>query len=493
MNRNIMKLGIVLVVLYVALFAKLNWIQVVDKESLDNNPINTAKVRRDFNRPRGSILTADGAVIAQSIANPDTDSEFKRMRVYPEGELFGQSTGYFSFRYGSSGIEKQYNDELSGSTFDQQVKSFGDLFVDRENVGNVSVSLRKDVQQTAQQQLGDREGSVVALDPRTGAVLGAWSWPSYDPNTVSSLDKAIAETSWKTLNAAPGVPMRPHFYQDRYFPGSTFKIVTAGVGLQTGKVTNTEPSYPFTNGYTAEGTDKPIMNFGGATCGGTLPEILRVSCNSSFAEMGAETIGPVDMVAGAGSFGFNSSVPFDMPEPAKSVFPTNVGNNQPKLAMSSIGQNDVQATPLQMAMVAGAVANGGIIMKPHVLSEVRNVQGEVISTYSPSKWLTPMSPFAASTLLDDMVGVVSSGTAAGMAIQGCQVGGKTGTAQLGTEPPRSHTWIIGFAGPPGKPPTVAVAVVVLNQSGGSESTGGRVAAPIAKAVLQTALAAQGGC
>ena len=161
MNRNIMKLGIVLVVLYVALFAKLNWIQVVDKESLDNNPINTAKVRRDFNRPRGSILTADGAVIAQSIANPDTDSEFKRMRVYPEGELFGQSTGYFSFRYGSSGIEKQYNDELSGSTFDQQVKSFGDLFVDRENVGNVSVSLRKDVQQTAQQHQSTPHHSIL--------------------------------------------------------------------------------------------------------------------------------------------------------------------------------------------------------------------------------------------------------------------------------------------------------------------------------------------
>jgi peptidoglycan glycosyltransferase len=132
-------------------------------------------------------------------------------------------------------------------------------------------------------------------------------------------------------------------------------------------------------------------------------------------------------------------------------------------------------------------------MKPHLLFDVRNVQGDVISTYSPSKWLTPMSTSAASTLLDDMVGVVKGGTATGMAIQGCQVGGKTGTAQLGTEPPKSHTWIMGFAGPPGKPPTVAVAVVVLNQSGGSEATGGRVAAPIAKAVLQTALAAQGGC
>lgn len=493
MNRNIMKLGVVLVVLYVALFAKLNWIQVVDKDSLDTNPLNTAQVRRDFNRPRGSIVTADGTVIAQSVPNPDTGSEFKRMRIYPEGELFGQITGYFSFRYGSSGIEKQYNDELSGSTFTQQVEGFSDLFVSRENIGNVSISLRKDIQETARAQLGDREGSVVAIDPRTGAILSSWSWPSYDPNTVSSLDKALAETSWKFLNSAPGVPLRPHFYQDRYFPGSTFKVVTAGIGLQTGKVTNTEPSYPFTNGYTPEGTNKPIMNFGGETCGGTLPEILRVSCNSSFAEMGAETIGPADMVAGAGTFGFNASVPIDMPEPAKSVFPTNVGNNQPKLAMSSIGQNDVQATPLQMAMVAGAVANGGVIMKPHYLTDVRNGQGDIVSSYTASKWLTPMSPSAASILLEDMVGVAKSGTAAGMSIQGCQVGGKTGTAQLGTEPPRSHTWIMGFAGPPGKPPTVAVAVVVLNQSGGSEATGGRVAAPIAKAVLQTALAAQGGC
>jgi len=493
MNRSITKLGVVLVVLYVALFAKLNWIQVVDKNSLDDNPLNTAQVRRDFNRPRGSIVTADGTVIAQSIPNPDTNSEFDRMRVYPTGELFGQTTGYFSFRYGSNGLEKQYNDELSGSTFDQQVKGFGDLFVARENVGNLTISLRKDVQETARTQLGDREGSVIALDPRNGAILGAWSWPTYDPNRVSSLDKAVSETSWKALNAAPGVPMRPHFYQDRYFPGSTFKVVTAGVGLQTGKVTNTEPSYPFTNGYTPQGTNKPIMNFGGETCGGNLPEILRVSCNSSFAQMGAETIGAVDMVAGAGSFGFNTSVPIDMPEPAKSVFPTNVGNNQPKLAMSSIGQNDVQATPLQMAMVAGAVANGGVIMKPHMLTEVRNAQGEVVSTFSPGRWLTPMSSNAAATLFEDMVGVVKGGTATGMAIQGCTVGGKTGTAQLGTEPPRSHTWIMGFAGPPGKPPTVAVAVVVLNQSGGSEATGGRVAAPIAKAVLQTALAAQGGC
>lgn len=493
MNRSIHRLGIVMVVLFVALFAKLNWIQVIDKNSLDDNPLNTAQVRRDFNRPRGAITSADGAVLAQSVLNPDKSSDFKRIRVYPEGELFSQSSGFFSFRFGSTGLEKQYNDQLSGSTFEQQVRGFNDLFVARENVGNVTVSLRKDVQQTAKDQLGDREGSVVALDPRTGAILGFWSFPSYDANTVSSIDSQVSATAWKTLNSTPGTPMRAHMYQDRYFPGSTFKVVTSGIGLQTGKVTNTEPAYPFSTGYTPAQTDRAIKNFGGETCGGTLPEILRVSCNSAFAEMGAETIGAVDMVSGAGSWGFNAVAPLDMPDGVRSVFPTDLGNNPPKLAMSSIGQNDVQATPLEMALVAAGVANGGSIMKPHLMSEVRNAQGEVIDTYKASRWLSPMSASNASTLYDDMIGVVQGGTATAMAIPGCAVGGKTGTAQLGTDPPRSHTWIMGFAGPPGKPATVAIAVVVLNQSGGSEATGGRVAAPIARAVLQVALAAQGGC
>jgi peptidoglycan glycosyltransferase len=493
MNRNIWRLGVVMVVLFAALFVKLTWIQVIDKTSLDDNPLNTAQVRRDFNRPRGAIVTADGAVLAQTIANPDTTSEFNRMRVYPEGALFGQATGYFSFRYGSSGLEKQYSSELAGSTFDQQVRGFSDLFVARENVGNVVTSLRKDVQTVARDQLGDREGSVVALDPRTGAILAFWSFPSYDPNTVSSLDKAVSEAAWKELNAAPGAPMRAHQYQDRYFPGSTFKVVTSGIGLQTGKVTDTDPVYPFATSYLPAQTDKPIQNFGGEVCGGALPRILSASCNSAFAQMGAETIGPADMVAGVGSWGFNAAPPIDMPDPAKSVFPTNVGNNPPKLAQSSIGQNDVQATPLEMALVAAGAANNGTIMKPHLLNEVRNANGDVIQTYKDSSWLKPMSPENATTLATDMIGVVQSGTGTGMQIPGCTVGGKTGTAQLGTDPPRSHTWIMGFAGPPGKPATVAIAVVVLNQAGSNEATGGVVAAPIARAVLQTALRGQGGC
>ena len=186
-----------MVVLYLALFVKLNWIQVLDKQNLDDNPLNTAQVRRDFNRPRGSISSADGAVLALSEPNPDTASEFARVRTYPEGDLFAQSTGFFSFLYGSTGLEKEYNDYLSGTTFEQQVRGFGDLLVARENVGNLTVSLRKDVQEVARDQLGDREGAVVAVDPRTGELLGFWSWPSYDANLVSSTDQATAEAAWR--------------------------------------------------------------------------------------------------------------------------------------------------------------------------------------------------------------------------------------------------------------------------------------------------------
>jgi peptidoglycan glycosyltransferase len=492
MNRSIRRLGIGIVVLYLALFVKLNWIQVVDKDSLDANPLNTAQVRRDFNRPRGSISTADGAVLAQSVPNPDPHSEFDRVRTYPEGQLFGQATGFFSSLYGSTGLEKQYNDVLSGTTFEQQVRGFGDLLVARENVGNLTVSLRKDVQEVARDQLGDRDGSVVALDPRTGEILGFWSFPSYDPNLISTTDQAAATVAWTLYNAAPGQPMRAHQYQDRYFPGSTFKVVTGSVGLQTGKVTDTDPSYPRQTSYLPAQTDKAISNFGGEVCGGPLPEILRVSCNSAFAQMGAETIGPSDMVAGAGSWGFNAAAPIDLPDPAKSVFPTDVGNNPPRLAQASIGQNDVQATPLQMALVAAGVANGGTIMKPHVMTEVRDSQGEKIDSYPLEKWLSPMSADMAETMRQDMLGVVQGGTATGLRIPGYEVGGKTGTAQLGTDPPRSHTWIVGFAGPPGQPASVAVAVVVLNQSGGSEATGGRVAAPIARAVMEKVLQIQYG-
>jgi len=486
-NTQIRRLGIALIACYIALFVMLNWIQFVHKDQLDNNANNTIGVKQDFNKPRGTITSADGALLAQSVAQP-SGSEFSYQRTYPEADLFAQMSGFYSFRLGASGLEKTYNDELAGQTIGQQVSGFADLLNPRPQVGNLTITVRKDLQQVAKTALGDREGSVVAIDPKTGALLAFWSFPSYDPNAISSNDLNAAQDAYNALLKVDGQPLRAHQYQERYFPGSTFKTVTGSIGVDTGVVTVESPSYPVATSYTPPGTTKSISNFGGESCGGTLYPILQVSCNSAFAQMGTETIGPDRMIAGAQAFGFNSKPPIDLPAPVASSFPTDFRRNLPALAQASIGQNDVQATPLQMALVAATIANGGTMMKPHVLQDVRDSENGIVSRYDTGAWLRPISADSAAVMKAGMLDVVARGTATRLQIPGYEVGGKTGTAQLGIDPPASHAWIMGFAGPPGDP-QIAIAVVVLNQAGfGSEATGGRVAAPIAQQVMAAYLA-----
>jgi len=484
-NKQIRRLGIGLIACYVALFLQLNWVQVYKADELNDHPENSRAIQRQFNRPRGSMVTADNVLVAESV--PVDDATFDRERRYPEGELFGHITGHFSFLYGDSGLERTYDDELAGSTLTQQLRGFTDLFVQRENVGDLRLSVRHDLQALARDSLGAREGSVVAIDPRTGELLAFWSYPSYDPNLLSSLDFELSRTSWDALDVAPGKPLLAHQYQERYFPGSTFKVVTAGNGLAQGTVTLAEPRYPLESSWTPPLTNLSISNFGGSSCGGDLIAIMRVSCNTAFARMGVETIGPAGMIEGSEAWGFNDAPPIDLPDAATSVFPTDFERNLPRLAQSSIGQNDVAATPLQMALVAATVANGGSMPRPHVVAQVRDRDGGVLDDIEPEEWKRPLEPARAADLRQAMVATVEGGTATVLRTPGMEVGGKTGTAQLGTTPPSSHTWIIGFAGPPGDA-RVAVAVVVLNQSGASEATGGRIAGPIAKAMIDAVLA-----
>jgi peptidoglycan glycosyltransferase len=245
-------------------------------------------------------------------------------------------------------------------------------------------------------------------------------------------------------------------------------------------------------GYDIDFTDRDLSNFGGSACGGTLFEILRVSCNSAFARMGDETIGAPGMVQGSERFGFNARPPIDLPAAAASRFPTEFPADQGNgpIARASIGQGDTSSTPLQMALVAAAVANEGRIMAPHLLQKISDPDGSTIREAEGRVWKEAISPASAATMRQGMIGVVQGGTANRLTIPGFEVGGKTGTAQLGTEPPRSHAWIIGFAGEPGQPARVAVAVIVEGQPGASEQTGGRVAAPIAQAVMAKILQTQ---
>ena len=259
----------------------------------------------------------------------------------------------------------------------------------------------------------------------------------------------------------------------------------------------------------------PIRNFAGSACGGDLVELLRVSCNTAFSEIGAEWVGPEQMVDAAEAFGFNAGLGIDLPGAAESRFPTDYGErladvdryrapgqepdegaetvlpngavpvheNSARLAQTSIGQNDVAATPLQMALVAAAIANNGVVMTPHVVSELLAFDGSLLDRVEPEPLRVAMSASTAAILRDAMRVVAEDGTARGLLTEGVVVGGKTGTAQLGTDPPNSHAWIVGYAGRPEEQPSLAFAVIVEAQEGASEQTGGRVAAPIAQAVI----------
>ena len=491
MDRQIRRLGVALMVCFTALFLQLTYIQVFRADELNDRPGNSRPIDATFSRERGTIASADGAVLARSVPSND---RYTFQREYPEKSLFGHVTGYFNYSFGASGLELEYNSELAGRTTKQQIRSLGDLFVEKDRTGNLELTIRKDVQQVARDSLGERKGSVVAIDVKTGGVIAMWSYPSYDPNILSAHpDGAIRPSvaAKELLDADPNKPLLAKSYRDIFFPGSTFKVITGSAGLVSGKVTKETPSYPVVTSYTPPGTTRPIRNFGGAACGGTLFPILAKSCNSSFAQMG-DDVGADGMISTSEAYGFNQVPPIDLPGAVASHFPESFRDpasgkdDLAALAQSSIGQRDVQASPLQMAMVAAAIGNKGQMMVPHLVQEIRDGEGALVSDPGSKVWKTVVDPAVAQTMHDAMIGVVQNGSAKALAIPGFEVGGKTGTAQLGLEPPQSHTWIIGFAGPPGDP-QVAVAVIVERQPGASEATGGRIAAPIGRAVLAQAL------
>src|SRR5438045_4933640 len=240
MNRQIRRLGLAALALFLALFVQLNNLQVLSAKRLNDNPLNTRQAVQDFSQPRGVIQTADGVVVAQS--TPTSDS-FQRLRQYPTGPLFAHVTGYFSFTFGSEGAERSYNKELTGKAEKLRLNNIGDLLLDKKRTANVTLTLTNALQQVAIQALGPRKGAVVALDPRTGAVLAMADYPSFDPNALSAHDQKVVRAACAQLVANANKHLLPRTYRERYFPGSTFKIVTASTGLLNG-ITTTHPVYP---------------------------------------------------------------------------------------------------------------------------------------------------------------------------------------------------------------------------------------------------------
>lgn len=478
MNRQIRQLGVVLVVLFLILFLQLNNTQVLRASELNDNPLNNRTAVRDFAAPRGIIQTADGVTIANSVPSNDV---YEQLRQYPEGALFGHLTGFFSFTYGQEGLEKTYNDDLTGKTY--ALKNIGDLLTDRVRTNDVTISVTKKMQETARDALGDRKGAVVALEPKTGAVLAMWSNPSYDPTPLASHDFKAAAAARTALLADKNNPMLPRAFRESYAPGSTQKVVTAAAAYDR-KPELTTRRYPVNRFIALPNSDKTLGNFGGSTCGGTIADLMRVSCNTGFAQMGID-LGGDNLAAQANAFGYNKQPPLDLPSVAKSRFPSadQLRRNAPSRAYSAIGQENVSATPLQMAMVAGAIANGGNVMTPHVMKEIRDNHGDVVKQAKPEVWQKATSQETADQVKKLMVDVASRGTAVNARIPNVQVGAKTGTAQTGSN--LLHAWLISFA--PADDPKVAVAVVLENQPGVDDTTGGRLAAPIAQRIMKTAL------
>jgi peptidoglycan glycosyltransferase len=494
-NRQIRQLALGLMVCYVALFVTLNYWQVGRKEELDASFDNTRAIRREFERPRGQIVASDGTVLAESVPAA-AGSQFRFQRQYPAGDLFAHVTGYYTFGFGSTAIERTLNDVLAGTTPEQQLRAIpGILDDDADNSGTVVTTLRPDIQQAAKDALGDLEGSVVVIEPATGAVRAMWSFPSYDPNQVVDPDFDLAGDVLEFLNNYPGDPLLANTFQQRYMPGSTFKVLTTSIALEAG-VATLDTVFPDESSWIPPQTTDPIENFEGTTCGGDLTEVFTRSCNIPFAKLAID-VGVDRMVQGVADWGVGERIPIDLPRAAASTFgPTDdLAQNLPLLGIRGFGQNEDQMVPMHMAMVAATVGNGGQMMQPFVVQETRDHDGNVLDTTQPQVWKTPITPQTAEIVRNLMISVAEIGTASCCIAlaDGVSVAAKTGTAQLNNpgEEERSNAWIVAFA--PAEAPRYAVAVMLKGTTAEiSAGTGGRLAGPIAKTVLDAAFAGEAG-
>jgi penicillin-binding protein A len=486
LDRRIRMLAGGFLLLFVLLFAKVNYLQVFAANRLMNDPANAARLlRQEYDVDRGKITARDGTTLAFS---RPTQGKLKYLRVYRGGSLYGQITGYYSVVFGRSNLESSYNDFLAGTAPELLPQRLVDEVLGRPKTGaTVVTTIDPHLQRVAARALGSLQGAVVALDPRTGEILAMYSNPSFDPNPLASHDTGVVRDAWKQLTADKTKPLLSRASQEVFPPGSTFKLITASAALESGLT----PDSSFDNPPELDlpQTNNTLKNFGGEHCLGGVPQItlaqaLQISCNVVFGEIGLK-VGAKRLVGQADKYGFDQHVPFDIPF-AEGQIPraSDFEHDLPGLAYSAIGQQSVAANPLSMALVAEAIANHGIEMRPHLVLEIRDSSGRVVKTFGPSELDRSISAKTARELTAMMVSVVQAGTGTPAQIPGVEVAGKTGTAQHPGGHP--HAWFVCFA--PANHPRLVVAVVVLNGGSlGSEATGGHVAAPIAKAVLEAAL------
>jgi peptidoglycan glycosyltransferase len=483
MTKELRRLSILMLIMFLALFGATSWIQVVQAEALAQNPANKRALYDSYEVQRGSII-ASGAAIASSVPSDDV---YSWQRVYTDAEMWAPVTGYINPALGSAtGIEQSMNQVLSGTAGSQFLSRIERIISGQSPRGsNVVLSLDTNVQRAAFEALGDLQGGVIAIEPSTGRVLAMVTSPSYDTNLLASHNPDEVNALYDSLVADPGKPLSNRAIAgDLNPPGSTFKLVVASAALASGEWT-AQSTLPNPASYVLPGSNTSIVNASGGTCGPgatvTIADALRLSCNIPFAELAVE-LGDNAIREEAEKYGFNSA--FSLPLlSTPSSYPRALDDAQ--TALTGFGQGQVTATPLQMAMVSAGIANGGLVMNPRMVDRVIGPDLSVQQTFENTEFGRALDEDIAAELVAMMVSNVSDGAASGARIDGVDVAGKTGTAENGAGRPYS-LWFTGFA--PADNPQVAVAVVVEDGGGqGQSGSGNTIAAPIAKKVMEAVL------
>ena len=484
MNKPIRTIATFCLLLFLALMLNATYLQYYEASGLNKDTRNRRVIEASFSRERGAILVGRDPV-AESVKSND---RFKFQRTYPQPFKYAPITGWFSY-YSQTGIEQTENDVLSGDDSLLFVTKLVDLLSNGASKGgNVQLTLDPAAQSAAFDGLsalpGDVQGSVVAIEPSTGKILAMVSLPTYDPNTLASHDLGSVTKSYDELQADPDQPLLNRAIQTRLPPGSTFKVVTAAAAIESGNYDSGSlvpggPTYqlPLTRG------DSGLIDNEGRDCGSNripFTQAMENSCNTTFAAL-ANEVGADALTEQAEAFGFNSNYLENLRPQAESVFPTDM--NEPQTGQAGIGQFEVAATPLQMAMVAAGIANDGTVMRPYLVDEVQSPELDVLDKTEPSELSRAVSASTASELTKLLVATVDDGTASPAAIPGIRVAGKTGTAQSGQTDVAPYAWFISFA--PAENPEVAVAVMIQKADiARGEIAGGQLGGPIAKAVMQ---------
>ncbi|QPP07705.1 penicillin-binding protein 2 [Streptomyces bathyalis] len=484
MNKPLRRIAIFCGLLVLALLARDNWIQLVQADELKTDPKNRRVAIARYSQPRGNIIV-DGKSITGST---DTKSgDFRYKRTYKNGPMWSPVTGYASQAFGANQLEALNDGILTGDDDRLFFNRTIDMLTGKpQKGGNVVTTLNAKAQKAAFDGLGDKKGAVAAINPKTGAILALASTPSYDPSSFAGNGKSdTAEWSKLQKEQNDEEPMLNRALRQTYPPGSTFKVVTAAAGLESGeydldKATDSEDPYKLPDSQTKLG------NEGNIPCeNATVRNALRYSCNTVFAKM-SHKIGNEQMIETANKFGFNDKE-LDTPvRAAESVYPK---DNRPQNAMAGIGQASNRATPLQMAMVASSVANNGALMKPYMVDQLVAPNLNVVEQHKPSEMSRPLSSENAQKLQQGMETVVQKGTGTSAQIPGVTVGGKTGTAQRGENNSENpYAWFISYAKDQDGSVPVAVAVVIEGSDTlRSDIAGGKLAAPVAKGVMKAVL------